>query len=227
MVTGKTTPELGHRGMSLVYVPIDSKGVESSEFDTLGPLIGRIRYEDVRVPVHYLVGEENGGVYLVQESFVITRIPVAASLLGPLGRILRDGIEYVKQRKAFGYPIGKFQGIQFQLAEHYSRWEANRWLVYRAAWMVDEAMKKGRFDPFQLALAASEAKLLSSMDSLRAVNDIAMWYGAMGITTEVDVHFALRGLIGAAIAEGTVEAQKIVIGNVLLGKECSSTRFGD
>lgn len=222
LVTGKTSPELGPRGMGLVYVPIAE--AESSELDTLGPSLGRIRYEGVRVPSHHLVGEENRGVYLIQEGFVITRVAVAMSLVGPTLRLLEEGAEYLKQRRSFGRPLAKFQGVQFQLAEHRARVDAVRLLTYRAGEMV-EGLRRGRaVDPARVALAASEAKLLASLDCLRAVTDATMWYGAMGLTTELDAHLALRSVLGACIAEGTVEAQKIALGRLLLGREFSSVR---
>lgn len=223
LVTGKTSPQLGHRGMGLVYVPISWKGVESSELETLGPSLGRIRYEGARVPLHHLVGEENRGVYLIQEGFTITRVAVAMSLVGPTLRLLEEGAEYLKQRTSFGRPLAKFQGVQFQLAEHRARVDAVRLLTYRVGEMV-EGWRRGEGNPSKVALAASEAKLLASVDCLRAVTEATMWYGAMGLTTELDAHFALRWVLGACIAEGTVEAQKIAIGRLLLGKEFSSVR---
>ncbi|TDA35820.1 MAG: hypothetical protein DSO02_01020, partial [Hadesarchaea archaeon] len=223
LVTGKTSPELGRRGMGLIYVPIAEKGVESSELDTLGPSLGRIRYEEVRVPLHHLVGEENQGVYLIQKGFVITRVAVAMSLVGPTLRLLEEGAEYLKQRTSFGRPLAKFQGMQFQLAEHRARVDAARLLTYRAGEMV-ERLRRGEGDPSKVALAASEAKLLASVDCLKAATEATMWYGAMGLTTELDAHLVLRSVLGACIAEGTVEAQKMVIGRTLLGREFSSVR---
>jgi alkylation response protein AidB-like acyl-CoA dehydrogenase len=223
LVTGKTSPELGHRGMGLIYVPLSQRGVEWSELETLGPSLGRIRYEGVRVPSHHLVGEENGGVYLIQEGFVITRVAVAMSLVGPTLRLLEEGAEYLKQRTSFGRPLARFQGVQFQLAEHRARVDAIRLLTYRAGQMVEE-LRRGRGNPSAVALAASEAKLLASVDCLKAVTDATLWYGAMGLTTELDAHFALRSVLGATIAEGTVEAQKIAIGSLLLGRGFSSVR---
>lgn len=224
LVTGKTTPELGYKGMSVIYVPINSEGIKTLEFETIGLPLGGIVFENVRVPGHHLIGEENKGIYLTMESFVTTRIPVTMGMIGATKRVLEMGIDYLQQRKAFGRAIGSFEALQFQLAEDYAKWEAARWLTYRAAWMHEEMDKSGRFTSFEVSMAASEAKLVASMDCGKACIDVMNWHGATGTTTEFDVHMAVRNAFGMGMAEGTMEAQKLTIGMSLLGREYAPYR---
>ena len=112
----KTRPELGSKGMSLLYIPKDSKGITTSTFTGMGVDIGGVRYENVHVPERYLVGFEGTGYQMTYESFVHARVPTTMGIVAAAEGALERGIEYLKQRKAFGKEIGKHEGIQFELA---------------------------------------------------------------------------------------------------------------
>jgi len=121
-VLAYTKPELGHRGMTAFYLPINAPGVEvSKRFDDMGRMAlstGGFLMKDVKLPEHYLIGEENKGFYYTMEGFNLARLILSATCVGAAQRALEIGMDYIKERKAFGRPIGKFEGIQFELADH-------------------------------------------------------------------------------------------------------------
>ncbi len=217
----KTRPELGSKGMSLLYIPSTSKGITTSTFTGMGVDIGGVRYENTHVPERYLVGFEGTGYQMTYESFVHARVPTTMGIVAAAEGALEKGIEYIKQRKAFGKPVGAHEGIQFELAENYANIQACKWLCYRAAWLVDQ-YHKGKASFFDAMTAASIAKLAASEHCVKAVSDILEWYGGLGTTTEYDIQQVFRFCRQFVIAEGTRHAQKIVISMQLLGREFST-----
>jgi acyl-CoA dehydrogenase len=216
----KTRPELGSKGMSLLYIPSNSKGITTSSFTGMGIDIGGVRYENTPVPERYLIGFEGTGYQMTYESFVHARVPTTMSIVAAADAAIEQGIQYIKQRKAFGKAVAAHEGIQFELAEDYANVQACKWLTYRAAWLVDQ-YHKGKASFYDAMTAASIAKLTASEHCVKAVSDVLEWYGGLGTTTEYDVQHVFRIVRQAVIAEGTKNAQKIVIAMQLLGREFS------
>jgi acyl-CoA dehydrogenase len=216
----KTRPELGSKGMSLLYIPTNSKGVTTSSFTGMGIDIGGVRYENTPVPERYLVGFEGTGYQMTYESFVHARVPTTMTIVAAADAAIEQGIQYIKQRKAFGKPVAAHEGIQFELAENYANVQSCKWLTYRAAWLVDQ-YHKGKASFYDAMMGASVAKLAASEHCVKAVSDVLEWYGGLGTTTEYDIEHAFRTVRQAVIAEGTKNAQRIVIAMQLLGREFS------
>lgn len=216
----KTRPELGSKGMSLLFIPTNSKGITTSSFTGMGIDIGGVRYENTPVPERYLVGFEGTGYQMTYESFVHARVPTTMSIVAAAEGAMEQGIQYIKQRKAFGKPVAAHEGIQFELAEDYANVQACKWLTYRAAWLVDQ-YHKGKASFSDAMTGASIAKLAASEHCVKAVSDILEWYGGLGTTTEYDIQHVFRIVRQAVIAEGTKNAQKLVIAMSLLGREYS------
>jgi acyl-CoA dehydrogenase len=216
----KTRPELGSKGMSLLYIPSDSKGITISNYTGMGIDIGGVRYENTPVPERYLIGFEGTGYQMTYESFVHARVPTTMSIVAAADAAIEQGIQYIKQRKAFGKPIAGHEGLQFELAEDYANVQACKWLTYRAAWLVDQ-YHKGKASFYDAMTGASVAKLTASEHCVKAVSDVLEWYGGFGTTTEYDIQHIFRIVRQAVIAEGTKNAQKIVIAMQLLGREFS------
>jgi len=222
----KTNPELGSKGMSLLYIPSDSKGMTTSNYLGMGIDVGGVRYEDAHVPERYLVGSEGAGYRMIYESFVHARVPTTMSIVAAAEAAIERGVDYLKQRKSFGRPIGAHEGIQFELAEGYSNVQASKLLCYRAAWLVDQ-YHNGKASFQEAMSAASVAKLVASELCVKAVSDVLEWYGGLGTTTEYDIQQVYRTVRQAVIAEGTKNAQKIVIALQLLGRDFASWKAGD
>jgi len=222
----KTKPELGSKGLSLVYIPTSSNGITTSNFEGMGIDLGGVRYENTKVPEHYLIGFEGTGYQMTYECFVHARVPTTMTIVASAEKCLEAGMEHVKQRRAFGRPLAGHEGIQFELAEDHANVLAARWLCYRAAWFVDK-YHEGRASFYDAMMAASCAKLVASETCMKAISDVLEWFGGMGTTTDYDVQQAFRATRQAVVAEGTRNAQKIVIALQLLGSDFSAWRRWD
>ncbi len=220
----KTNPELGHKGLSLCYLPVkDTPGITTSIFKQMGRegiSTGTINITNVEIPDYYLIGEWNSGFYYAMEGFNCARTLVAAACIGAAEKALESGIEYIKERHAFGSPLAKFEGIQFQLAEAYTRLESARLLVYKAAWMLDRMYAGNRFSHKEINKAVALAKLVAPTVAFDIIKDVLTWYGAYGYTKEAGLERGLRGVASYIIgAEGAQNIMKIIISREILGKE--------
>jgi acyl-CoA dehydrogenase len=218
----KTAPELGHKGVTLFYVPINTPGITLTavleNMGRMGISTGGFNAENAKIPEHYVIGEVNRGFYTAMEGFTHARVLVAAACIGSAQRAIEVGMDYIKQRKAFGRPIGKFEGIQFPLADAYTKLEAARLLVYKAAWMLDEFYEKGHFTHHDVNKAVAPAKLFAGTAVFEIYKEVMLWHGAFGYTKECPLERGLRGVMSYIIgAEGSQNIMRIILGRELLG----------
>jgi acyl-CoA dehydrogenase len=219
-----TDPELGHKGLSLCYLPVkDKAGVSistSRQMGREGISNGFIKITDTEIPGHYLIGEWNKGFYYTMEGFNCARTLVSAACIGAAEKVLETGIEHIKHRKVFNTPIAKFEGIQFQLAEDFARLESARLLVNKAAWMLDRFYTDNGFTQGEINKAVAAAKLTAPPIAFDIIKDVMIWHGAYGYTKEAGLEQGLRGVASYMVgAEGTMNVMKIIIGKEILGKE--------
>ena len=219
----RTAPRLGTRGMTLFFFPI--KGVPgvtthfTEELGREGISWGGFYMDNVAVPGYYRIGEENRGFYLVNEGFEFARGMIALVCVGAASRALENAMGYMKQRQAFGRAIARYQGLQFVLAEDYSKLEAARLLGYKALWMYQQEQREGKFSRFQVSQAAAMAKMLAPLWAFDAANHAMQWQGAYGYSMDCPEQRALRGIRSYTLAEGSTEVMKLIATRELLGKE--------
>ena len=207
-----TNPEeKKHNSFSLIIVPADSKGVTRNKIrgkmgirssDT-----AEIALEDVRVPQSNLVGKEGRGFIQLMNFFNTTRVMVAAQGLGLSEACLETSIKYVKERTAFGQPLGNYQLTQKKLTEMVIMIEALRGLVYKAAWLVDV----GRPDYHLAAMA----KFYSGQTAVFCANNAVELHGGYGYIDEYSVQKWYRDAKILELYEGTTEAEIMTIGRTL------------
>ena len=222
VTVAKTDRTKGTSGVSLFYVPHSDEHIEITPLEEMGregSTWGSINIKDYSVPEDYMLGKENGGFKLVHLGFEFARALIAVISSASATTCLENGMEYMKTRKAFGQPIGKFQGLQFQLADHVARMEAARTLGYKALWMYDMEQKEGKFSRFEVSKEVAIAKLLSTVWAFDAINDALQWHGAYGYTKYNPQELALRGIRSFQLAEGSREVMKTIIAREALGKE--------
>ena len=219
-----TEPGKGHRGMTAFFLPINAPGVEiTKRFEDMGRMgisTGGFVMKDVELTDEYVIGEVNKGFYLTMEGFDCARLLVAATCVGAARRALEIGMDYIRQRKAFGRPIGKFEGIQFELADLWTELEATRLLVYRTAWMMDKKYGEKAFTPLEVCRWVSMCKLKAPLLAFEIFKTVMLWHGAYAYTKECPLEMGLRGVMSYCIgAEGAQNIQRIIIARELLGKE--------
>jgi len=219
----KTDPSAGTRGMSLLYIPVKgTQGVKHSfleEWGRRGVSAGGLAFKNVEVPAHYLIGEENRGFYTLMQGFDFARAIIAVVCCGVGLSCLEQAMERIKQRTTFGQPIARYQGVQFKLAEHWTRLEAQRLLAYRALWAFDRCQREGDGDPREVTRLCAESKLLAPSIAFEAINDAIQWHGAHGYTVQCPLELALKGVRSYYWAEGALEIQRLIVGRELLGRD--------
>ncbi len=167
-------------------------------------------FKDVRIPKENLLGEKEGnGFSQIMELFNINRTSAASQGVGVAQGALEQAIAHVKKRQAFGQPIGKFQAVQFKLAEMATKIEAARVLTYQAAWLIDN----GRTDPKLIAMA----KWLAAETGVRVTDDALQLHGGYGYINEYDIERFYRDAKIVEIYEATKEMEKSTIAKQLLG----------
>jgi short-chain 2-methylacyl-CoA dehydrogenase len=156
-----------------------------------------------RVPEDHLLGRRGAGFRQFLEILDGGRISVAALGLGAAQGAYEMSLAYAREREQFGRPIGRFQAIQFKLADMATEIEAARNLVYKAAWLKD----MGR----DFAQVAAMAKLYTGELSRRVCNEAVQIHGGYGFMDEYPVSRFYRDQKVLEIGEGTNEVQRMVI----------------
>lgn len=207
----KTDTSVHYRkGMSLFLIDNDAPGVTLRKLDMLGRrCVGtyEIFFDNVRVPADRLVGGENKGWEVVLAGLQVERITSTAGYSGGAQAVVDLALQYAKDRKQFGRPIGTFQAIGHMLADMQTELEAARTLMWRAAWMVSQgkdALKE-----------ISMAKLFGSEMYARVANMGMQIMGGYGYNMEFDMQRHFRDARSGTIGAGTSQIQRNLIANLM------------
>ena len=158
---------------------------------------------DCRVPADNLLGELGRGLRNFLQILDDGRIAIAALALGCARACLEHAVEYAKHRQAFGGPIGRFQGLAFQLADLAVAVENAHNLVYKAAWLKDRGRPIGQ--------AAAMAKLYSTEIAVTATRVATQVFGGAGFIEDSPIVRFYRDAKILEIGEGTSEIQRLVL----------------
>ena len=214
VITAKTNPEKGTRGISAFIVekgtPGFQPGRDEEKMGLRGSVTSELFFEDCRIPAENLLGQENEGF----KQFLVTldagRIAIAAMAVGLAQGAFERAVAYAKERVQFGRPIAKFQAIQWMIADMATEIEAARLMVYRAAWLKERGKR--------FTKEAAMAKLFATEVSERACRKAIQIHGGYGYVREYEVERMYRDQRLCAIGEGTNEIQRLVIARQVLGK---------
>lgn len=214
IVACKTEPAAGVKGISLVFVEMDSPGISTTPYGHMGfrcASFGGITFKDVEVPTSNIIGEMNKGFPLLMSEFDLSRPVVALMCIGAAEAAGEEAIAYAKERTAFGRPIAKYESVQFRVAEDYAKLEAAKLLAYKALWLKNQNLPCIR--------EASTAKWLGTESSFHAINNAIQIFGGSGYTTDFLHEQRFRGVRGLMLAEGTSDIMLMVIARELFGSE--------
>ncbi len=217
----KTDKTAGSRGISLLYVPY-SDDIEISYLEEMGregSSWGTLRFNDLHVPSENIIGYENKGFNIVHEGFEFARGLISVISASAALKSIENGINYMKQRKAFGKEIATYEGLQFQVADDVAKMEAALSFAYRALWIYDQEQRNGKFDRFYVSKNIAMAKLTCTTWAFDAINDALQWQGAFGYSKDCPEEWALRGIRSFQLAEGSREIMKMIIARESIGKE--------
>jgi alkylation response protein AidB-like acyl-CoA dehydrogenase len=213
VVMAVTDRAKAHRGVSAFVVPMGTPGMSAGKKENkLGMRASdtsEVIFQDCRVPVDHLVGEEGQGFINTLQVLDAGRIGIAALSVGLAQGAYEAARAYALERRQFGQPIASFQAIQWKLADHATAIEAARLLTYRAAWLKDRGRRTTR--------ESSMAKLFASEIAVRAAEDAVQIFGGYGFVKDYPAEKYFRDVKLTTIGEGTSEIQRLVIARQLLG----------
>jgi alkylation response protein AidB-like acyl-CoA dehydrogenase len=212
IVTAVTDREAGSGRISAFIVPAETPGFSIGRMEEKMGLhasnTGELLFEDCRIPLENLLGEEGEGDKLFLKTLDGGRIGIGAMALGLAQAAYEASSAYAKERHQFDRPIGSFQGVAFMIADMATQIDAARLMVYRAAWLKDSGK------PY--STEAAMAKLFASEVSRQVTNDAVQVHGGYGYVEEYNVERYLRDAKLTEIGEGTSQIQRLVIARNLL-----------
>jgi butyryl-CoA dehydrogenase len=206
LLAARTDAELSASAISLFIVELPNPGFDITSLKKEGiraSETGLIYIEDAFVPDDCLLGGETGTYPIILESLSENRVGVAANAVGIARAALQASLAYAQERQIGSKRVGDFQAIQHKLADMAADIEAAKWIVYHAAWRVDQGTLDGA--------TASKAKLIASETALRATENAIRIHGGAGIMREYPVGRYHRDALVYVIGEGTSEIQRNII----------------
>jgi alkylation response protein AidB-like acyl-CoA dehydrogenase len=213
VATAYTDRSKRHRGISAFVLEKGMPGFTvGPEEDKMGQRASdstSLIFEDCRVPAENLLGDEGEGFVISMTALDEGRIGIASMSVGIAQASLDAALSYARERKQFGSPIAKFQGIRWMIADMAVQIEAARLLTLNAAALKD---KGERF-----TAEASMAKLFASETSNKVAYQALQIHGGYGYSKEYPIERYYRDARVTTIYEGTSEVQRIVIANNVIG----------
>ncbi len=205
----RTGDDPDHRqSLSLLLVPNDVPGVHMRKLDMLGRYCTgtyEVTFDNARVPVANLVGNEKDGWKYLLSGLNAERAVAAACDLGSASAVVDMSLEYAKERKQFGRPIGSFQALAHRLADIQCEVEAARALVWKAVWLA--ANNEGE----ETLRIVTMAKLFAAETYVKASNVAMQVFGGNGYSMEYDIQRHYRDCRISTVAAGSAEMLRNLI----------------
>jgi alkylation response protein AidB-like acyl-CoA dehydrogenase len=206
-----TTPGIGAKGVSAFIIDTQLPGFHAGKSE---PKLGirasatcEIEFTDYVCPKENLLGPEGKGFAMGMSLLDAGRIGIASQAVGIARAAYEATLGWVRERKAFGHPIGSFQMTQAKIADMKCKLDAATLLTLRAAWAKSEAGKNGG----RFGTEASVAKLVASEAAMWITHQAVQIHGGMGYSRELPLERYFRDAKITEIYEGTSEIQRIVI----------------
>ncbi len=211
----RTDPKGGSRSLSQILIPTNTPGLKigppEKKMGVHGSPTHAVAYEEVRVPLGNLIGEEGKGLQQTLATLDGGRIGIGAISLGLAQAAFEYAVSYARERHAFGKPIAEQQAIQWMLAEAATEIEIARTMLYKAAWIKEQGRNYNK--------EAAMAKLYATEMAERVCRNAIQIHGGYGYSSEYPVERIYRDARLMTIGEGTSEIQRLVIARHVLAME--------
>lgn len=206
------TDEKRREGISCILIEANRQGIDIQQLKGFGwraTRWGNIAFSDVRVPAENLIGEKNNALSMLTPTVQEQRALTGLIALGTARQALEEALDYARNRRVFGKPLGKFEGIQFKLVEDFTSLEAARLTCFQALHLIEK-------NAVEASTWAAMANLIGGEIAYKVVNDAMDVYGGLGYSRELPLERYLRDIKAVQIASATL---KMEIGQGILGKE--------
>lgn len=204
----------GPKGVSAIWVPWDSPGIEKRIYRSAGERVtqrGQAFFNDVKVPVTNLLGSEGGGFREAMQFFDYNRSFLALVCIGAADKSLEEMVEFIKLRETFGNPLSKYQGVTFQITEHMTKLEAAKLLAYKVLALKDAGEPHSR--------EAAMVKAWGIREAFNALHTCVTLSGWPGYSSDLPHEQRMRDVMGLEIGDGTKEIMNMIIARELFGRE--------
>jgi butyryl-CoA dehydrogenase len=207
VIFAMTDKAKGTRGISAFIVdtknPGFTIGTVEDKMGIRGSVQAELVFEDMLLPQENLLGDEGKGFKIAMLTLDGGRIGIASQALGIAQAALDESLKYAKEREQFKKPIGKFQAIQWMIADMATEIQAARFLVYKAAFTKDTEKR--------YSAEAAMAKLYASDTAVKATRNAIQIHGGYGFIKDYPLERLYRDAKITEIYEGTSEVQRMVI----------------
>jgi alkylation response protein AidB-like acyl-CoA dehydrogenase len=211
IVVTRTDPEAGHKGFTLLVVERDMPGfTRGRKLDKMGlhaQDTSELNFENVRVPSKNVLGEQGRGFYHLMHNLPSERLSIAISAIAGARETWRQTLQYAKDRKAFGKPIGSFQHNRFLLAEMDTELDVSERYIDRCLQAV--------VDDELTAVEAAKAKWWCTETAKKVIDGCVQLHGGYGYMMEYRVARDYVDSRVQTIFGGTTEIMKDIIGRDL------------
>jgi cyclohexanecarboxyl-CoA dehydrogenase len=211
VVLVKTDSKSGE-GISCIFVEANRPGIDIQRLQGLGwraTKWGNIAFNEVEVPADHLIGGKSSALSMLKPTVQEQRALTGVIALGTARQALDEAVGYAKIRKVFGKLLGKFEGVQFKLAEDFTLLEAARLTCFHALHLIEKNAPEA-------SVWAAMANWIGGETAYKVVNDAMDVYGGLGYSRELPLERHLRDIKAVQIASATL---KMEIGRGILGKE--------
>jgi alkylation response protein AidB-like acyl-CoA dehydrogenase len=211
VVVCRTDPDAGHKGFTLLVVERDMAGfTRGRKLDKMGlhaQDTAELHFENVRVPSANVLGQEGRGFYHLMQNLPSERLGIAISAIAGARETWRHTVQYAKDRKAFGQPIGSFQHNRFLLAEMDTELDVSEQFIDRCL--------QGVVDGDLSAVEAAKAKWWCTETAKKVIDGCVQLHGGYGYMMEYRVARDYVDSRVQTIFGGTTEIMKEIIGRDL------------
>lgn len=224
LLIARTTPkdEVDHpsQGISEFIVDLPKDGIEYNKIPKHAINFSNtfeVGIDDVRVPEDALLGQEGNGWYQVLATLNPERMTGASAAVGGATFAINEAVEYANEREVFDAPVGSHQGVQFPLAEAYTRLESAKMLNRKAAWMYDHE----DYDMLEVGKVANTAKVAATNAAIDATYHAMQAFGGYGFAKEYHIERGWREVNLLRLAPVTQQMALAFVGENVLGMPSS------
>lgn len=214
VVAAKTSPDKGNKGLSIFVIDRDAEGVSATKLDKLGwraSDTGEIAFNDVKVPVANLMGEEDKGFTYIMQHFALERLIMGVNAHARAEFALEYAMQYMSERTAFGKTIDRFQALRHNVAEMASEIE----MVKAFNYSIAHNLNTGDY----VVKEASMSKLLSTKIADEVIYKCLQMLGGYGYMEDYPLARMFRDSRLGPIGGGTSEILKEIIAKMVIDKK--------
>ena len=207
----KTDPKAGAKGVSLLCVDLDLKGITKNKINKLGwhsSDTAELGFDNVKVPKENLIGEEGNGFYYLMNGLQLERLCFLPSNVATMEYALSESLNYMSERKAFGRTIDKFDVLRHRISQLSSELEAIKAFSYHCC----DLFNKGIYD----VKSCSMGKLIVTELHEKISTQCLQFFGGNGYTEDYPMARMFRDSRIGTIGGGTSEIMRAIIAKVII-----------